>query len=164
MICVHGRTREQMYAPSADWSVICAVKEAVKIPVVGNGDIFCAADALRMQKETDCDGVMVARGAQGNPWIFEEIRAAMAGVPYSPPSLAERLAVAREHACDLVREKGERQGIAESRKHMAWYLHGVRGAAVARGEIMRAASLDDIQAVFEKLEQNAVFSSDLENF
>ena len=157
MICVHGRTREQMYAPSADWSIIGAVKEAVQIPVVGNGDIFCADDALRMIQETGCDGVMIARGAQGNPWIFAEILSAMDKKPYTPPTLCERLSVALEHATDLVKEKGEKNGIAESRKHMAWYLHGMRGAAAARGEIMRAETLDAIREIFEKLEQTASF-------
>ena len=151
MICVHGRTREQMYAPSADWSIIRAVKEAVSIPVVGNGDIFCADDALRMLRETGCDGVMIARGAQGNPWIFDQIKHAIEGLPYTPPTTEERFAVALEHAASLVTQKGERVGIAESRKHMAWYLHGVRGAAAARGEIMTADSLDSVKAIFEKL-------------
>ena len=154
MICVHGRTREQMYAPSADWSVIRAVKEAVSIPVVGNGDVFSAGDALRMQKETGCDGLMIARGAQGNPWIFSEIRAAMDGVAYTPPTTEERLRVAMEHAKLLVSEKGEEIGIAESRKHMAWYLHGMRGAAAARGEVMRARTLDELCMIFENLLQN----------
>lgn len=154
MICVHGRTREQMYAPCADWEIIGAVKDAVSIPVVGNGDIFSAADALNMMKETRCDGVMIARGAQGNPWIFSEIRAAMDGVAYCPPTQRERLAVAIEHAERLAEEKGESVGIAESRKHMAWYLHGMRGAASARGEIMRATTLDAMRAIFDGLMQN----------
>ncbi|MBQ2249208.1 MAG: tRNA dihydrouridine synthase DusB, partial [Clostridia bacterium] len=128
MICVHGRTRAQMYAPSADWSIIRAVKEAVSIPVVGNGDVFSGEDALRMLRETGCDGVMIARGAQGNPWIFSEVAAALDGRPYTPPTKKERLAIALEHAEDIVREKGERIGLPESRKHMAWYLHGIRGA------------------------------------
>ncbi len=152
MICVHGRTREQMYAPHADWEIIRAVKQAVRVPVVGNGDLFSAADVLRMLEETGCDGVMIARGAQGNPWIFTETRCAMEGTPYTPPTLEERLAVALEHAHALVEEKGERIGIAESRKHMAWYLHGVRGAAAARGAVTGAESLADIAAIFDSLQ------------
>ncbi len=154
MICVHGRTREQMYAPSADWEIIRQVKEAVAVPVVGNGDVFSADDALRMLSETGCDGVMIARGAQGNPWIFSEIRAVLEGKQYTPPTIDERLAVARKHAEDLVTQKGERTGIAESRKHMAWYLHGVRGAASARASVMQAETLEDIDMIFEKLVQN----------
>ncbi len=154
-ICVHGRTREQMYAPGADWKIIRQVREAVSVPVIGNGDLFCADDALRMLRETGCHGVMVARGAQGNPWIFREIRCAMDGVPYTPPSALERLDVALEHAAELVGEKGERIGIAESRKHMAWYVHGMRGAPAARDRLMRVNSLSDIAGIFSELaEQN----------
>ncbi len=151
MICVHGRTREQMYAPRADWSIIRSVKEAVSVPVVGNGDIFCAADALRMIAETGCDGVMIARGAEGNPWIFREIRAAMDGEPYVPPTPRERMEVAAWHAEALCEKKGERQGIAEARKHMAWYLTGVRGAAAARDEIMRADTLAQVKTILQTL-------------
>lgn len=150
-ICVHGRTKEQLYMGRADWGMIRKVKEAVTIPVIGNGDIFSAADAMRMFDETGCDGIMVARGAEGNPWIFAEILAAMEGREFRPPTLRERLDVALEHAEGLVREKGERIGVAESRKHMAWYLHGVRGAASARGEIMRAESVAQIASVFDRL-------------
>ena len=154
MICVHGRTREQMYAPSADWSVIAEVKAAVSIPVVGNGDLFCAADARRMRESTGCDGVMIARGAQGNPWIFAELLADAEGRPWTSPTPEERLAVALEHAKALVAQKGERVGIAESRKHVAWYLHGLRGAAAARGEIMQANTLQELGMILGRLVQN----------
>ena len=151
LICVHGRTREQFYAPAADWEQIARVKEALSIPVLGNGDIFSAADALRMMKETNCDGVMVARGAQGNPWIFAEMTAALEGRPYTPPSLAERIAIALEHTQRLVQEKGEKIGIAEARKHLAWYTHGLRGSAAVRADLMRVESLDDILPLLERL-------------
>ena len=150
-ITVHGRTREQYYSGKADWDIIRQVKEAVSIPVIGNGDIFTAADALRMLRETGCDGVMIARGAQGNPWIFRELICAMDGIPYTPPDVKERLEVAYRHAESLVREKGERIGISESRKHMAWYVHGMRGAAAVRGKLMQVTSLADIRKVFGEL-------------
>lgn len=153
MICVHGRTRAQMYAPAADWEMIRKVKESVTIPVLGNGDVFTAEDALRMMGTTGCDGVMVARGAQGNPWIFEQIIAAMEGGPCPPPTVADRLAVALEHAQELIRQKGERIGVAEARKHMAWYTHGLRGSASVRGRLMTASSIGEIRALFRELEE-----------
>ena len=156
LICVHGRTREQFYAPSADWEIIRKVKEAVKIPVLGNGDIFSADDAMAMLESTGCDGIMIARGARGNPWIFREILCRMEGKPYMPPTLEEQLAVAYEHASFLVELHGERLGIPEARKHMAWYLSGVRGAAVARKAIMEAKTLEEFGRIFSDL-QNANF-------
>ena len=151
MICVHGRTRQQMYAPSADWGVIADVKRAVSVPVVGNGDVFCATDALNMMKQTECDGVMIARGAQGNPWIFEEVRCAMDGKDYTPPTIEDRIIMALWHTEELIRQKGERVGIAEARKHLGWYIVGVRGAASLRDRLMRAESLDEVKNLLGEL-------------
>lgn len=151
LITVHGRTRQQFYAPSSDNGIIAAVKRAVSIPVVGNGDIFCAADALRMLEETGCDGLMVGRGAMGNPFIFEEITAALEGRDYTPPGVQERLSTALAHAADMAERKGERVGLSEARKHMLWYCKGLRGAASAREALSHAATLDDIRAIFATL-------------
>ena len=151
LICVHGRTRQQYYQPSSDNGIIAAVKRAVCVPVIGNGDIYCAADAKRMLAETACDGVMIARGSLGNPWIFSEVIAALENREYTPPSAAERLAAALAHAADMIARKGERVGLPEARKHLVWYCKGLRGAAAARGELMQAQSLEGVRAVFEGL-------------
>ncbi len=151
LITVHGRTRQQFYAPFSDNAVIAAVKEAVSIPVVGNGDLFSAADVKRMREETGCDGVMIARGAMGNPFLFSEILAADNGELYLPPTDRERLAVALSHAADMVKRKGERVGLAEARKHMLSYCKGLRGASAARDALTRAESLSAIETVFDQL-------------
>ena len=151
MLTVHARTREQMYEPGVDRSVIKAVKEAVSIPVLGNGDIYTAADALSMMDETGCDGVMIARGAMGNPWIFSEIRAALEGKEYTPPPASERFEVALTQVQEMIAEKGERVGIAEAKKHLAWYCHGMEGAAAARGRLMQAASYDELAAILREM-------------
>ncbi|MBR6728410.1 MAG: tRNA dihydrouridine synthase DusB [Clostridia bacterium] len=151
LITVHGRTRQQFYAPSSDNRVIAAVKQAVDIPVVGNGDLFSAADVRRMREETGCDGVMIARGAMGNPFLFTEILAMDEGRDFTPPTDRERLDTALAHAADMVARKGERVGLAEARKHMLWYCKGLRGAAAAREELTHAESLAAIAAVFDRL-------------
>ena len=151
MLTVHARTREQMYEPGVDRSVITAVKQAVSIPVLGNGDIYTAADALSMMAETGCDGVMIARGAMGNPWIFSEIRAALEGGEFTLPPASERFEVALAQVREMIAEKGERVGVAEAKKHLAWYCHGMEGAAAARGRLMQAESYDELAAILREM-------------
>ena len=151
LICVHGRTRQQFYQPSSDNGIIAAVKRAVRVPVIGNGDIYSAEDAKRMLEETECDGVMLARGSLGNPWLFSEVIAALEGREYVAPSAAERLETALAHAADMIARKGERIGLPEARKHLVWYCKGLRGAAAARGELMQAQSLEGVRSVFDVL-------------
>lgn len=151
LICVHGRTRQQLYAPSSDNTIIAAVKQAVKVPVIGNGDLFTFEDVSHILKETGCDGVMIARGALGNPFLFAEIAAGLEGRSYTPPTAAARLQTAFAHARDMIAQKGQRVGISEARKHMAWYCKGLRGAAAARGRLMHAQSLDEIETIFDLL-------------
>ena len=151
MITIHARTREQMYEPGVDRSVITAVKRAVSIPVLGNGDVYTAADALSMMDETGCDGVMIARGAMGNPWVFSEICAALDGRDYTPPPMAERFEVALEQVREMIAEKGERIGVAEAKKHLSWYCHGIEGAAAARGRLMQATSFDELAVILREM-------------
>ena len=151
LICVHARTKEQLYAPGIDLSVIERVKNAVSIPVIGNGDIYSAKDAIEMMRKTGCDGVMVGRGAMGNPWIFEEISARLDGKSYTSPTLRERLDIASEQLIKMISHKGERVGLAEAKKHMAWYINGINGAAAARDKIMKATNAQEIISVFDEL-------------
>lgn len=147
-VTVHGRTRQDQYHAPADWGQIRAVKEAVKIPVIGNGDVFCAQDAVRMLESTNCDLVMVGRGALGNPWIFSQINAYLTEscCILPPPGLSERLAVMLRHMEGLCRHKGEYRAMREARKHVAWYLKGMRNAAKFR---QRAASLEHFSELLE---------------
>ena len=150
-ICVHARTKEQMYAPGIDLSVIESVKNSVKVPVIGNGDIFCASDALNMLSVTGCDGVMIGRGALGNPWIFYEILAAFDKKSYQAPSVAERLALAKKLLYMMVAEKGERVGCAEAKKQIAWFIRDLSGAAAYRSDVMRAESSIQIATILDAL-------------
>lgn len=153
MICVHGRTRQQMYAPPVDLDSIARVRDAVppNIAVFGNGDIQSGADALKMMRYTGCDGVAIGRGACGNPWIFSEIAAAIDGVPYTPPTQQERIATALDHLERLRESKGERVAHLEARKHLAWYIKGFEGAVQVRREINRAQSTQQLEVLLRTM-------------
>lgn len=144
-VTVHGRTREQFYSGTADLDIIKAVKAAVKIPVIGNGDIIDGGSAAHMLEYTGCDGIMVGRAAEGNPWIFKEISAYLKdGTVLPSPDIDERREVALKHLGLLVEFKGEHRGVLEGRKHMAWYFKGVSGGAVLRTALNKAQKYDEM--------------------
>ncbi|MDR1271692.1 MAG: tRNA dihydrouridine synthase DusB [Clostridiales Family XIII bacterium] len=148
-ITVHGRTREQFYSGRADWRMIAEVKRAVNIPVTGNGDIYTGEDAVRLMRESGADGVMIARGALGNPWIFEEALAALSGDEYVPPAPAEKIDMCIRHAKLVAADKGERSAVLEMRKHVAWYTKGLPGAARLRSEVNGLPKLADVLGELE---------------
>jgi nifR3 family TIM-barrel protein len=155
MLTVHGRTRVQMYAPPVDFDTIKNVKKAVKIPVVANGDIVDGKSALNMLEITECDYLMVGRAAQGNPFIFSEINAFLKGENYTPPTLLKRFEVLREQVGLMMKYKDPYNAILESRKHTAWYMTGLQGAASLRRMCGEISSLNDIEKIIEiALEQN----------
>ena len=143
-LCLHARTRVQQYEGTADRSAIAAVKAAVSIPVIGNGDIVDGESALSMLAETHCDGLMIARGALGKPWIFSEIKAALRGEPYRQPTAAERMQIACRHAERIAAVKGP-HGLVELRKHLPRYLKGMRNAADLRQRLNEAKTIDEIK-------------------
>lgn len=137
-IAVHGRTRQQFYSGKADWEIIRTIKNELSIPVIGNGDIWTAEDAKAMFDFTGCDAVMIARGAEGNPFIFKQtLELLQTGKVKFFPTPAEKAAQALEHTRMLVADKGEERGIKEARKHIAWYIKGLKGASVLKGIIFK---------------------------
>ncbi len=146
-VFVHARTRSQLYSGRADWERIRQIRQALSIPVIGNGDIDSPEAALRIRSETGCEGIMVGRAARGNPWIFREIRAAWEGKPVPPrPSREETAATIRRHAELELDEKGEYVGCRELRKHLAWYTAGMTGGAALRKLASSVSCRDDIEA------------------
>ena len=160
-IAVHGRTREQYYKGHADWSMIAAVKRAVKVPVIANGDIRTTADLARVFRETECDGVMIGRAAQGNPWIFRAFRSFLeTGVEIPPPTIAERGALILRHLDMLIQYKGDYIGAREMRKHATWYTKGMVGGGNLRDAFNHAETREDFQRIVEQMIKNAGVGTD----
>jgi len=147
-VTVHGRLRSEFFGGRADWSVIGAVKQAVSIPVIGNGDVRIGPDAARMLAETRCDAVMIGRAALGNPWVFRQVRDCLeTGQEPPPPTMDERVAMALRHFDLLIRYKGEARAVQEMRKHAAWYTRGLRGSARLRERLHAADTAASLRSL-----------------
>lgn len=154
-IAVHGRTRVQMYSGRADWDLIREVKKAVNIPVIANGDIFTGQDAEHILRYTGCDLAMAGRGTFGNPWLFKQVNAVIAGMPEPPlPPLAERMDTGVRQIEMLAQAAGERSACLEARHHLPWYLHGVPYAGYYRNELVHVDTLDDIYRIVKEIKRD----------
>ena len=154
-LTVHGRTREQMYAPGVNLAAIAAVKKAVSIPVIGNGDIFSPEDADRMRRSTGVDGIAIGRGSMGNPWLFSRIVDAMEGRSPKEPTIGERIQMALRQLDGMIEEKGERVGLNEGRRLISYYIAGIRASAAARDAIHRAEDRDTVERILRQLEEES---------
>ena len=151
-VAVHGRTREQYYSGKADWDIIRQVKEAVSIPVIGNGDVLTAMDVIRMGEQTGCDGFMIARGAEGNPWIFKQILHYFEkGEELAKPDFAEVKEMILRHARMLIEFKGEYTAIREMRKHAAWYTAGYKNSSKLRAKVCEVENYEELEVLFEEV-------------
>lgn len=163
-VALHARTREQFYSGEADWDRIAEVKDAVKIPVIGNGDVKSADDALRMMKETGCDYVMVARAALGDPWIFRELIAAWSGAePPEKPSLEDKKVLMLQQLSDMCELKGEYAAVREMRKVVGWYIKGLPGSAAVRGAVNQIDDVGDMKALIMGIMKKSDIDSDIDN-
>ncbi len=150
-VAVHGRTRQQQYAGHADWAALGRLKRELRIPLIANGDVFSPDDAVRMLRETGADGVMIGRGAMGDPWLFGNVKRALRGEATKPVTLEQRIDTALMQAQWMVAFKGERLGVVEMRKHIGHYISGLRGAANIRREVNQAVTLPQLCTLMESL-------------
>ena len=159
LICVHGRTRKQLYAPPVDKKTIAAVKRGVSVPVLANGGIYTAADALSMLEETGCDGLAIGQGAMGNPWIFRQITEALAGNTEYSPDITERRETALRHLELLLHFKGDYIGAREARRHMSYYMKGLHGSAAARDSLNHAEDGESVRRIVDEFFQRVTEGS-----
>lgn len=151
LVTIHGRTKEQGYSGGADWEMIGRAKKKVSIPVLANGDVHSPETAARALAVSKCDGLLIARGALGNPWIFRQIAAALAGEAWAAPTIAERVAVVAEHARLHVTQYEEHADLVTFRKHLTWYFKGLPGAKAQRDRLTKVATIEELDAVLDDL-------------